>query len=88
VADQRRTGAEEDRQKTQHRPKPIPRDMPAQQWHGGPDRWDTPAERLSREDERPDEEGPDTDESGTGKRGRAHSGSVHPEHPVPDEPPA
>ncbi len=96
MADQRRTGAEGAqgrRDKRQGERKPIPRDMPNQQWQGGPDRWDTAAERSARDDERPDEELPDeelpdTDESGTGKRGRAHSGGVHPDQPVPDEPPA
>lgn len=91
MADQRRTGAggaQGRRDKEQGGRKPIPRDMPNQQWHGGPDRWDTAAERPAREAERSDEDLPDTDESGTGKRGQAHSGGVHPEHPIPDEPPA
>lgn len=98
MADQRRTGASgaqrrRDAQQGEH--KPIPRDMPNQQWQGGPERWDKVAERSASDAERsasdadqPDDELPDTDESGTGKRGRAHSGGMHPEHPVPDEPPA
>ncbi|MFD8379177.1 hypothetical protein ACFV2X_11675 [Streptomyces sp. NPDC059679] len=65
----------------------VPRDLPDQQAHDGPDPLDvdSPPARYSPPED-PDDV-PDVDESGTGRRGSPRkSGSPRPDHPIPDEP--
>ncbi|MER6143196.1 hypothetical protein ABT174_24670 [Streptomyces sparsogenes] len=65
----------------------IPRDMPDQQVHEGPDPLDVDRSGFTYEgpDDR-DDDVPDLDESGTGRRGSPQTGGTRPDHPIPDEP--
>ncbi|MFF8594755.1 hypothetical protein ACF061_25545 [Streptomyces sp. NPDC015220] len=71
--------------------RPVPRDMPDQQAHGGEDPWEAADRSAGTGSPRSGpaaDKVPDTDEAGTDRRGAPQPDAARPEEqPEPEEPP-